>query len=241
MLTKWMIGMLLCAFVSVQGEELIAHWDFTTGKINSADGKFEAKARGFTAIAENDSDGKFLRVGLSSKEKPEGIILRQKYPELSPKEGFRIEATVRLREQTSTQLNLVIWDSKYIFYYPKNDNPQYHHGFAFFLQRKGENQFQPIAWIGHGNQSSAFSGTPVTLQERKIYKLAFAYDGLNQGTFTINDNISSIVKTKVGGGMSPAVYNAIIGDRVGSTFNRFDGDIFEVRLFSFPKPKPKSE
>lgn len=190
MLTKWILELLFFSFVFAGAEGLVAHWDFTTGNINSTDGKFEAHARGFTAIAENDSDGKFLRVGLSSKEKPEGIILRQKYSELSPSEGFRIEARIRLREQTSTQLNLVIWDSKYIFYYPKNDSPQYHHGFVFFLQRKDANQFQPIAWIGHGNQSSAFSGTPVTLQERNIYKVAFAYDGVNQGTFMIDHRFS---------------------------------------------------
>ncbi|OQA84117.1 MAG: hypothetical protein BWY31_02554 [Lentisphaerae bacterium ADurb.Bin242] len=236
---KLMIAGLFVGAGMTYAEELTAHWDFTKGSLNSMDGRFKAAVRGATQIAGDEKEGKYLAVGMSRQEKPEGIVLAEKYPALSPGGGFRLEAKIRLREQTSSQVNLVIWDSKYIFYFPKKDNPSYHHGIAFFLIRAQNDLFRPAACIGHGGNSDMFTGAPVKLEEGKIHTVSFEYDGVRQGTFRVDGAVNQVVKAKVGGAVSPAVYNTVIGDRVGSTYNHFDGDIFEVKLYTFPKTEKK--
>ncbi len=225
---------------NIHAENLTAEWDFTKGAIHSTNGKFKAKFRGTTQIAGDEKIGKYLAVGMSPKEKPEGIVMERKYPELSPTEGFRIEAKVRLREQTSSQMHLVIWDSKYVFYNPAKPNPAFNHGVGFFLIREKNEMFRPSAWIGCGEKGSeGFVGKPVKLEEGKVYTLSFSYDGAGNALFQIDGQRNAEVKGKIGAPVSSAVNATVIGDRVGSHFNRFDGDILSVKLFTFPTPTEK--
>lgn len=219
-------------------EELTAHWDFTKGNLHSTDGRFKAAVQGSTRIA-GDESGKCLVIGMSRQDKPEGLVTAEKYPELSPRGGFRIEAKIRLREQTGTQVNLMLWDSKYITYVPKKDDPSCHHGIAFLLVREKNDSFCPVAWIGHGNKSDFLQGVPVRLEEGKTYTVSFEYNGVRQGIFRVDGKVNRTVNAAVGGPVSPALHNTVIGDRVGSSFSHFDGDIFEVKLYTFPKTGKK--
>ncbi len=227
-------GQVLTVFVlsasCFAGEEIIARWDFSSGSINSTDGKYQAVPRGTTRIAGEGKD-RVLAVGLSHKEKPEGIVLKSKYPELSPKGAFGIAANIRMHEQTSTQPFCVIWDSKYINYGLNDRKPDWHHGVIFYLARAKDEMWIPQAVIGFGDFSCLYSSKPVKLGEGEKHSVAFEYNGTNAVTFKVDGKVISVYKNAKGGDMSPAHYPVTIGDRFGSTFNRFDGDIFNLTLY----------
>ncbi len=218
--------------LALRGEQLIAHWDFTIGDINSRVGGFKGILRGTTRIGGNEKDGKYLSIGMSPKEKPEGLAMAEIYPQLSPSGGFRLEARFRVREQTSTLPNLMLWDSKYLF---GGNHQNMHHGFSLYLLRKSEERFQPIAWIGCGTHSEMFRGGEVVLEERKPYVLSFEYDGIRKFSFKFDGQLNAAGEAGRGGAMSPAVRPAVIGDRFGSHFFHFDGDIFELKLYASNK------
>lgn len=218
----------LCA-----GEKIIAEWDFTKGSINSVDGRFTAVPRGKTNIGGNEKNGVYLAVGKSNKDTQEGIAMTQKYPELTPADGFRLEATFRLHEQTSTQPYLFLWDSKSITYSESAENDIWHHGFTVFIIRGKDGSFMPMAWVGHGKYSSYYVGVPVKLEEDKPHTLTFEYDGASNGMFFVNgnENIDKKRKAAKAGPISPAIYPVVIGDRTSTgPFFRFDGDIFKIKL-----------
>ena len=110
MIRQMVLGGLLLAGSMAFGQEVIASWDFSTGKIDSTDGKFKMKFRGNTKIA--GTEGKqFLEVGINDKDKPEGIISVQKYSELTPKGAFRLEIKARLRKPTVKKKFIILWDN----------------------------------------------------------------------------------------------------------------------------------
>lgn len=213
------------------GEEIIAKWDFSTGSINSTDGKYQVSPRGSTRIA-GEGSARVLAVGLSNDDKPEGINLKQKYPELSPVGAFGIRANIQMREPTSKQAMSVIWDSKYINYGLNDESkPHWHHGVIFYLLRRKDNKWTPTAVVGHGDFSTAYSGVPVDLGEGEKHSVAFEYDGVNTGTFKVDGKINAVRKAAKGGPMSSAHYPVTIGDRFGGVYSRFDGDIFDLTLY----------
>lgn len=232
------LACLLLGGSMVFGQEVIAHWDFSKGKIDSLDGKFKMRCRGNTRIA--GPEGKqYLDVGITSKDKPEGIIALKKYPELTPKGAFRLEIKARLREQTSRNNHMVLWDNNYILNprgtYKNNANAK--KGLIVYLIRSQDGKMRPQTAFGFGESLDAFSGKPVELEEEQDFTLALEYDGVKKVSFFLNGKLNRAAEVKTGGPLAEAVYPLVIGDRFGSSYNRFDGQILEVKLTALPSPE----
>ncbi len=226
-------GILLFS-IAIFGQEVIAHWDFSKGKIDSADGKFKMNFRGNTKIA--GPEGKqYLDVGITSKETPEGIISRKNYPELTPDGAFRLEIKARLREQTGTKPYLIFWDTQYSMN-PKSSDPKRKKGLIFFLARSKDGKLRPAAAFGFGESLDFVYGNPVELEEDKDFTLAVEYDGIKKVSFFLNGKLNRATSVKTGGPLAKAAYPLIIGDRYRSGYNRFDGQILEVKLTALPSP-----
>lgn len=226
-------GMLLGSGM-VFGQEVIAHWDFSKGKIDSMNGKFKMRFRGNTRIS--GPEGKqYLDVGINNKDKPEGIIALDKYRELTPKGAFRLEIKAKLREQTSPKKYLMLWDNLYSIFSESAKN-----GFAFFLEKgKRASIFRPQAVFGFSGSSGVAYGKWLNLKENEDFTIALEYDGNRKVSFFLNGKLNQTVKLKNGGSLAEAAFPAVIGDRFGSLYHRFDGQILEVKLTNLPSAAKK--
>ena len=230
-------GMLLAGGI-LPGQEVIAHWDFTEGKIDSVDGKFKMKCRGTTRIA--GPEGKqYLDVGINNEDQPEGIIALKKYPELTPKGAFRLEVKARLRKQTSNKTYLVLWGNNYFLtlWGPHKTNENAKKGLIVYLTREKNGKLRPYASFGFGKSLDMVWGNPVELAEEQDFTLALEYDGVRKFSFYLNGKLNRAAAVKTGGPLVEAVYPLVIGDRFNSGFNRFDGQILEVKLTALPPPE----
>ena len=215
------------------GQEIIAHWDFSKGKIDSVDGKFKMRFRGNTRIA--GPEGKqYLEVGVNNNDKPEGIIALKKYPELTPKGAFRLEITARLRERIEPK-SVCFWDTHYHMN-PKNAEPNKKKGLIFSLLREKSGKFRPQAGFGFAQSLEMAYGKLIELEKGKNFTIAVEYDGVKKVSFFLNGELNRSVTLKNGGSLSEAVYPVVIGDRYGSIYRRFDGQILEVKLTALPSP-----
>lgn len=233
-----MAGMLLAGGMAF-GDEIIAHWDFSKGKTDSVDGKFKMHCRGNTRI-EGPAGKQYLEVGITGKDTPEGITSVKKYPELTPKSAFRLEITARLREQTTKNAGMVLWDNNYVMnasWGKHKDNPDSKKGLIVYLLRRKDGKFRPFASFGFAESLDSVWGDPVELEEDKDFTLALEYDGIKKVSFFLNGKLNRKTAVKKGGPLAPAVYPLIIGDRLGSIYSRFDGQILEVKLTALPIPE----
>lgn len=228
--------------VALRAEDLIAHWDFSKGDLNAQNGKIICKTCGRSKISEDENSGKYLKTGDSPKENPEGIMTIKNYPELSPKEGFRMEVKFRVTEHKNVPAYFLLWDNKYIFTGPDNtENNKIHCGFTIGFQNTNKEiqkngKLTPMAYLGFGKYTRAFSGTPLELKSGEIHTLSFEYDGINKGTFKFDGKINKIMSIKNGGPLAAAVYQVHIGDRVAGNYSHFPGDIFDLKLYALPLP-----
>ncbi|OQA80977.1 MAG: hypothetical protein BWY31_03867 [Lentisphaerae bacterium ADurb.Bin242] len=232
MLLKLFLALAFATMLCGASETLIAYWDFTSGKIDSVDDKIKMRFLGSTRIVGDEKTGKCLAVGITDKDSPEGISSFEIHPELSPASGFRLEVRFRLRKQTSKQPFLRFFDTKNINYSGKN--PDWHKGFLFQLVRaKNPDNYSFEACLGFGNFSKSAYGTCVELEPGRIYTASVEYNGTDQITFRLDGKINRDCKLeKIYGPIAKAVNRVVIGDRIGSTWQRFDGDIFDVKLYA---------
>lgn len=230
---------LLAAAGMVSAQEEIASWDFSKGKIDSVDGKFKMRFRGSTKIS--GPEGKqYLDVGMTNKDKPEGIEAVKKYPELTPKGAFRLEAKVRLRERTTTKTQMVIWDTNYVLdasWGRHKTNPDSKKGFALILARAKSGKFIVSARFGFAQSLEPAYSAPFDLKEYEDVALAVEYDGIKEVSFFVNGQFSRKTVLRTGGPLAQAFYPLTIGDRYNSGFSRFDGQIMEVKLTALPAQK----
>lgn len=224
---------LLCLALGVAfADEIIAEWDFTKGEINSVDGKFQFKPRGFTKIEEGEN-GKCLKLGLSPKTKPEGIQSVKKYPELTPKGAFRLEFTFTLGERSSDNPNMCLWDNKYLMANNKKGVPEANGGMIVLLYDKHDSNYVPYVCIGNGDETITLWGAQARIEEGKVSTLAFEYDGKSKYTIELDGKVNkSLAYKKVLGPLGESAYPLVIGDRYNATFCHLDGTIQNVKLIS---------
>ena len=229
-------GMLLGGSM-VFGQEIIAHWDFTKGKIDSVDGKFKMRCRGNTRIAGPEGE-QYLDVGITSKDTPEGIISVKKYPELTPQGAFRLEIKARLREPTSKKTYMMLWDNNRTIsiYGPHKTNPNSKKGLAVYLIRGKEGKIYPQAGFGFEKTLDNAYGMPMEIEENKDFTFTIEYDGIKKVSFFLNGKLNRNALLKNGGSLVEAVNPLVIGDRNISGYCRFDGQILEVKLTALPSP-----
>lgn len=220
----------LAAF-AVPGEKLVAEWDFGVKQDSSVDGKFPGGVfRGNTKVV----DG-WLTMAPGTEDKAEGFSINPKkiYPELTPEGGFRMEVVVKLYTTQTQSVNLMMFDNKYLLGTGKNSPKGTNHGFAFALNRDKNGNFAPQTWMGFADDSVSIQGKRVPLTAGEPHTITMEYNGANRVKFFIDGELNR-VSTFKGGPLSKAIRSAIIGDRIGSMHNRFDGQIKSVKLYAFP-------
>jgi len=212
-------------------DSLIAHWDFTSGKINSQGDKFAVILRGTSKIIQGEDGKSCLSIG---KEKSgQGIIMNKLYPELTPAGDFRLEATFRMRQIPGNKTLSVLWDSKYIFYIRKTAQPADNHGFSLYLSPLGDEKYKPIVWIGCGDKGSEmFMGNPVSIPNGKICTISFTYKIADTAEILIDGKENAKLAPKLKQPLSPAIFRTAIGDRYSGSFFPFQGDILDVKLYA---------
>lgn len=223
-----------CCFPDAAAEEtLIAHWDFTSGKINSQNDKFVGTLRGTTKIIKGEDGKSCLSIG---KEKSgQGIIMNKPYPELTPAGDFRLEAVFRMNQTPGSKALCILWDSKYIFYIRKTPQPADNHGFSLYLSPLGNEKYKPIVWIGCGDKGSEmFMGNPVSIPNGKICTISFTYKIADGAVILIDGKENAKAASKLKQPLSPAIFRTAIGDRYSGSFFPFQGDIFDVKLYALP-------
>ena len=218
--------------ITLFGQEVIAHWDFSKGKIDSADGKIKMNFRGNTRIA-GPAGQQYLDVGINNKNSPEGIVSRKMFSALTPKGAFRLEFKARLREQTTNKKYMIFWDNSYHMD-PATTRPKAKKGLILYLSREKDGKFRPLAAFGLGEFQDFVYGNPLQLEEDQDFSLALEYDGVKSASFFVNGKVNRTAKLKNGGPLAQAVYPLVIGDRFSSGYNRFDGQILEVKLTALP-------
>jgi hypothetical protein len=179
-------------------------------------------------------------VGITSSDKPEGIIAVKKYPELTPKSAFRLEIKARLREQTTKKMLMVLWDNNYVLnasWGPHKSNPDSKKGLIVYLSRDKNGKFRPCASFGFAESLDPVYGNLIELEEDKDFTIAVAYDGVKKVSFFVDGKLNRTAAVKKGGPLADAAYPLVIGDRFGSSYNRFDGQILEAKLTALPSPE----
>ena len=228
----WFASAVFSAFLLLSGgETLTAHWDFTKG-IHSRCGKFRMNRRANTALVKDGENGTFLRVSPDGK-KAAGIITQKKYKELSPKGGFRVEVKFRLAPGKARAYQYLL-DSKYVSYFHKR--PAYNKGFIVSLVRgRGkEPSYTAQVNLGLGSSSVTLQDAKKVLTPGQIYTFSFSWDGASTGRFSWDGKESKVLYIKNGSPVAEAFFPLSIGDRLYSGYQPFEGDIFEVKLYTFP-------
>lgn len=233
MIRQITLSVLLLCSTMAWGENVIARWDFTTGKIDSVDGRFKTRLRGHTSLT-GEKKKQYLYVGINLHDRPEGIITVKNYPRLTPQGAFRLEFKAQVREPTGKHTRLILWDSNY-YMNPYQSREDFKKGFVLFLQRdKKTDLFRPQAFFGFGKTLDSAAGNYFKLEERRDFTLTMEYDGIRNVSFFLNGKLNRKVALKNGGTLAPSVYPLVIGDRYSGTHSRFDGLIREVTLTALP-------
>lgn len=211
-------------------ETLTAHWDFSKSQ-HSVKQSFQMQMRGNTSL-QKDHSGSFLRI-TSDGKKPAGIIAKKIYRELSPAGGFRVEVKFRLHAGKKKNHTYLL-DNKYVGYFHKN--PDFNRGFIVSLIRTGKTTdvYFPQVHLGQGKSSIALRGPNKVLKAGEIHTLSFSWDGSGTARFLWNGKQESLLYIKNAGPVAPARYPLVIGDRVHSSHLPFNGDIYDVKLYTFP-------
>lgn len=229
-----MTGLLLVS-VAMTASDVIVQWDFTTGKTASTDGNFKGHLRGATRISKDAKNKSMLTIGLGNKG--EGIIFSARERDLLDsklKGGFRVDALVQVREQTTKGNSMVLFDCNYIMN-PRITRVNATGGFVMMLHRTRDEKLRPAAMFGHGNCLDTAYGSVFEIPEYTNFTYSMEYDGVKTVRFYINGKLNRETKVKVGGPLGKLYYGPSLGDRIGSGYNRFDGSILKLTIKKLPK------
>ena len=230
-----MAGLLLAA-ASMSAQQVIAQWDFTTGKTTSVDGKLKGSLRGATRITKDEKGQSMLTIGMTNSG--EGILFsRADIPRLSIKGGFRVDSVIQVREQTAKGYSMVLYDCNY---YMSNlprfrKNPEAMGGFVMLLHRVKGEKLRPVCILAHGDNLEHVYGNVFSVPEYTNFSYAMEYDGVKTVRFYINGKLNKEVKVKQGGPIGQIYKGPSLGDRVGSNYNRFDGSILKLKITALPQ------
>ncbi|MBQ7652412.1 MAG: hypothetical protein IJS15_15750 [Victivallales bacterium] len=223
------LSMLLVAvgLIAAPGERLVAEWDFGKKTDSDVDGKFPG---GFCRGNAKIVDG-WLGDDAKYSDTNSGYQVSNKiHPELTPPEGFRLEATCKLNETLNSQTSM-IFDNKYLFFNPGDAT---HHGLAFGFVRNANNlsKLRFIAYMGFADHSSSVTTKDIDVDPAVEHLFAMEYNGSGRVTFCVDGK--PVAQHRVDGkGLAPAIRPAVIADRCGSTHDWLDGKIRNLKLYVF--------
>ena len=228
---------LLCVFVAasfLSAADFIASWDFSGGKADSLDGKYEF------ALQNNSY---FDDLGLHiqpSGDKPHGLRSKRVYAELSPQGSFELAISFTLDESAfgeAAPKQIYLWDSKYVPS-PNPKQARYHYGFCLYLiQSKGK--FSPRSAFGYGEHSQAANAGYQSLEANSEYTLVLRYDQYGKVSYILNGKALPSILIPAGQ-IAPAKLATQIGDRYGSSQAPLPGHISKVSLAAIQTDEPGS-
>ena len=215
------------------GDQVIALWQFEPGaeaKDNSGHGH-DLKLRGKGKFVAGGKFGSCLESFPSGtdNDKPQGAVAPNS-PHLTPPGPFTIEMWIKSKSKPviAKGHNVFLLDKKY-YHYPK-DLPKANHDYGIFLRNEAPGRWRLHAWLGFGEDSSAYQSDVVTIEPGQWRHIGFVYDGAGTCRFYL-DGIRVGRQSYPGRGpVSPGPWQLAIGERVGSTHGGFPGYIDQVRI-----------
>ncbi|MBQ7651729.1 MAG: hypothetical protein IJS15_12270, partial [Victivallales bacterium] len=222
------ILLIICAILyAAPNEKLVAEWDFGKKANSDLAGNFpEGFCRGKAKIIDGwlGDDSVFSNVDSGYQ------VGKKIYPELTPSEGFRIEAICKLNEVPNSPKSL-IFDNKHLFVNKVDDT---HHGLAFgFTRSKNEpSKLTFVAHLGFEGHSASVESKAVEVNVSEEHLFVLNYNGCGRVEFLVDGK--RVSQHSVDGmGLTPAIKPAVIADRVGSGHQWLDGRIRNLKLYAF--------
>lgn len=210
---------------NAQGDHVVAFWTFDgAGEVvTDASGKGHD---GKLAGTERNPDGKFGGAVTSFRGAPVEDVRHAVHvpsaPALSPQGAFTLEMWVRPSAELADYGGAHLLDKKYVA----------HSDYQWKLDPPDSQGFRQIRLtLGFGDDSEIWWSTEkAPFEAGTWYHLAVTYDGAGTVQF-LQDGRSLGGNTKTGRGtIHPGTHVLSIGDRVGSTYTGFPGDIDNVRI-----------
>lgn len=149
---------------------------------------------------------------------------------LNPKGAFTVEFWMSPGEDITKGATQFLIDKKYYNY--TKDTIQANTGYMIALRKAAGGKFSLQAQLGFGTDSDIINSTPQTFEIGKWYHIAFTYDGKGGVAFYLGNTRIGETQLKDRGAITAGTYPVTIGDRVGSTHQRFHGRIDEVRILN---------
>lgn len=214
------------------GANVIALWHFdegAPGKDSSGKGhdlSLRGKDTRYTA------EGKFGG-GLLVEENVEPGDTRQgaqakDTDELSPAGAFTVELWFAPDAKAFEQPTSFLVDKKYINY--ASDKPNANHDYLFALHKAAGGQLTLEGQFGFGTATETVSSSPQKIEAGTWHHAALVYDGKGGAAIYLDGAKIGDAQFKDRGAVSNGPIPLIIGDRAGSTGQRFSGRIDEVRI-----------
>lgn len=232
-----LFGLFLAANLPAADEgKVIARWDFKDGKPVSADGKYQGVLRGRTTIVKDADGNSVLRIPAAESTEANGMVINKSYPELTPQGAFRLEIKFRPAETISAKkVQIMLWDSKYIVTPGAKTDHRSNSGFALALRRSGS-RWIPVFYVGYGTSSLTVNGKPFDLSSDRYHTVSVDFSpGLVK--FRVDGEENAEVAIASPGPPAKAYSRPTVGDRSGSNYWGFEGDIAEVTLSEIPLKK----
>lgn len=206
------------------GEDVIGLWAFD-GDAPEAD----VSGRGYSGRLEGASltaDGRFGAAlqsapGWPVEDKPHRLMVAND-PRLTPKGAFTLELWLNPGEPIGGDYpEAFLLDKKYVD----------HADYQWVLgapDRDGKRVMRTS--LGFGDDSQAYSSTPLKLQPGTWVHLAFTYNGAGEGRFWLDGCPWGGQTVPARGAVVPGRHGLAIGDRIGSYYHGVPGRIDQVRI-----------
>jgi len=210
------------------GEHVVAFWRFEAGAEaeDSSGHGHSLKLRGKARFSPDGRFGGCLESFRAVEDTAEGASAPRR-PALSPRGAFSVELWFRPKPELAEQKTAFLVDCKY-FHYNK-DIPRAHTGYVFHLRPTGAG-FQPTVMLGFGKDSVNYAARAVELKPGEWRHLAFMYDGAGTVRILLDGEDIGGGTDRGRGDITPARYDLVIGDRVGSIHSGCAGSFDEVRI-----------
>lgn len=220
------------------GEHVLGLWQFSPGSEGN-----DSSTRGNIlelrgADTEVVPDGKFtgaLKVGEYQEpgdNRQGGTIANNSA--LNPEGPFSAEMWIQPDASMGGKTVVTLLDKKYL--YRNNDAANNHQGYMMRLRKVGGKQdtWSILVELGFGDDSAVVTSSQQVFEPGQWYHVAFSYDGAGYCRIYVNGQIVGEAMLEGREAIATGEWPLVIGDRIGSTTNRFLGKISEVRLTTSP-------
>ena len=191
----------------------IASWNFTNANVTKS--KFPVKMRGGRVTPNG------MAVTNRAPTVPCGAVGTKAFPELSPQQGFEINAEIVLDAKFPRDNNkyAMIFDSKY------TDNA----GFSFHLAAQPKKRFRLVGTFGFGNQTVKVMSKEFTPTFGKVEKVGMRFTSIGQVVFYFR-GAELNTETVPTGKIAESKRAPAFGDRIGKLYWPLGGSLKSVTI-----------